>query len=96
MHVAFFMRAYVLVVLHVMCVFIQWQGAEGSPFQHQQADESLGPNSLEAKLALLFSLSLPHTEIHRQHNLKFEPNRAIATVTSQIFSSLNLRTKEYG
>lgn len=32
------------------------KGAEGSRFQDQQADESLGPNSLEAKLALLLSL----------------------------------------
>lgn len=32
------------------------KGAEGSRFQDQQADESLGPNSPEAKLALLLSL----------------------------------------
>lgn len=86
------MCAYVFVVLYVVCVcvVVQWQGAEGSLFQHQQADESLGPNSLEAELALLLSLFLPlflsliHT--HKQtHNLKFKPNRATATVTSRAF-----------
>ncbi len=55
MHVGFFMCACVFVLLCVVCVVIQWQGAEGSLFQHQQADESLGPNSLEAELALLLS-----------------------------------------
>lgn len=46
---------------HDVQTHIQWQGAEGSPLQHQQADESLGPNSLEAELALLlfFRLFLP-------------------------------------
>ena len=44
-----------------VCVYVvaQWQGAEGSLFQHQQADESLGPNSPEAELALLLSLFSP-------------------------------------
>lgn len=37
-----------------VCVVMNWQGAEGFLFQHQQADESLGPNSLEAELALFF------------------------------------------
>lgn len=37
------------------CVWWLWQGAEGSLFQHQQADERLGPNSLKAELALLLS-----------------------------------------
>lgn len=54
---------------------IQWQGAEGSPFQHQQADESLGPNSLKAELALLFflpPLSFFFSLIFQTHHLKFE------------------------
>lgn len=51
-------------ILSVVClcvcvhVCIYWQGAEGSRFQHQQADESLGPNSLEAELALILLHSL--------------------------------------
>lgn len=59
----------------VCLVVVQWQGAEGSPFQHQQADERLGPNSLKAELALLLSFFLFLG--HRQtHNLKFKQNRA--------------------
>ena len=38
------------------CVWLySGKGQEVSLFQHQQADESLGPNSLEAELALLLS-----------------------------------------
>lgn len=75
----------VFVALYDVCVVVQWQGAEGSLFQHQQADESLGPNSLEAELALLLSLSLsPLSLSHKQtHNLKF--NTAMATVTNRAF-----------
>lgn len=57
--VDFFVYARAFQVLDVVlfcALVVQWQGAEGSPFQHQQADESLGPNSLKAKLALLLSL----------------------------------------
>lgn len=39
-------------------------------FQHQQADESLGPNSLEAELALLRQFSLGHKQTN---NFKFQP-----------------------
>lgn len=46
----------VLITRARVCVVTNWQGAEGFPFQHQQADESLGPNSLEAELALLLSI----------------------------------------
>ena len=48
----------VFVVLYVVyeCVWLySGKGQRVSPFQHQQADESLGPNSLEAELALLLS-----------------------------------------
>lgn len=38
---------------------MQWHGSGGSSFQHQQADKSLGPNSLEAELALLLFLPSP-------------------------------------
>lgn len=47
-----------------MCVIIKWRGAEGFLFQHQQADESLGPNGPKAKLALLLfllTICLSHT-----------------------------------
>lgn len=55
-----------------VCVVVQWQGAEGSQFQHQQADESLGPNSLEAELALLpspFFPSLSDTQTDTQSQI---------------------------
>lgn len=54
------------------CVFVQWQGAEGSLFQHQQADESLGPNSLEAELALLLSFS-PSLSISNLNQTELQP-----------------------
>lgn len=49
-------------IIECLCMYahthIQWRGAEGSSFQHQQVDKSLGPNSLEAELALLLFFRL--------------------------------------
>lgn len=75
---------HVFVLLSVVYLCVQWHGAEGSLFQHQQADESLGPNSLEAELALLlfFSLCLRHKQTL---NLKFRPNRTTVPATSSEF-----------
>lgn len=70
---------------------IQWQGAEGSPFQHQQADESLGPNSLKAELALLLflpPLSFFFSLIFQTHHLKFKTRRATDPLTSREFLCL--------
>lgn len=62
-HVFWSVRDIGMTVCLCMCAqtHTQWQGAEGSALQHQQADKSLGPNSLKAELALLlfFSLFLP-------------------------------------
>lgn len=80
-YVGFFVGARVFVVMCV-CLCVCWKGAEGSLFQHQQADESLGPNSLEAELALLFSLFSIFSSQNPTYNLKNETKRALATITS--------------
>lgn len=54
-HVFWSVRDIGIAVCLCMCAYthIQWQRAEGAALQHQQADKSLGPNSLKAELALL-------------------------------------------
>lgn len=72
--------AHVFVLLSVVYLCVQSHGAEGSLFQHQQADESSWPNSLEAELALLlFFLAVLDKDRHSISNLDLTEPQSLPT-----------------